>query len=162
EVYPLAGGEGLAEEVDDRDARDDLGVLEGEEESGPAPVCGRPVGDVVALEEDRPGGDLVLGAAEQGAGQGRLAGPVGAHERVDLAGVHHEIDATEDLGAVCGNMEVTDLEDRGAGHGRQCISTTAIVVISPDRKSTRLNSSHVKISYAVFCLKKKKKTEGSI
>src|SRR5690606_40896815 len=28
-----------------------------------------------------------------------------------------------------------------------------------DRKSTRLNSSHVKISYAVFCLKKKKKTK---
>src|SRR5690606_41224111 len=28
---------------------------------------------------------------------------------------------------------------------------------SKDRKSTRLNSSHVKISYAVFCLKKKKK-----
>src|SRR2546428_9752314 len=29
---------------------------------------------------------------------------------------------------------------------------------SPDRKSTRLNSSHDQISYAVFCLKKKKKT----
>src|SRR5690554_7209043 len=29
----------------------------------------------------------------------------------------------------------------------------------PDRKSTRLNSSHVRISYAVFCLKKKKKTK---
>src|SRR6266403_4960763 len=28
-----------------------------------------------------------------------------------------------------------------------------------DRKSTRLNSSHVEISYAVFCLKKKKKDE---
>src|SRR5437870_9205908 len=28
-----------------------------------------------------------------------------------------------------------------------------------DRKSTRLNSSHVAISYAVFCLKKKKKQE---
>ena len=28
-----------------------------------------------------------------------------------------------------------------------------------DRKSTRLNSSHVSISYAVFCLKKKKNTE---
>src|SRR3712207_6879168 len=27
----------------------------------------------------------------------------------------------------------------------------------PDRKSTRLNSSHANISYAVFCLKKKKK-----
>src|SRR5690606_40233911 len=30
-------------------------------------------------------------------------------------------------------------------------------VILEDRKSTRLNSSHVKISYAVFCLKKKKR-----
>src|SRR5690606_39869458 len=30
-----------------------------------------------------------------------------------------------------------------------------------DRKSTRLNSSHVKISYAVFCLKKKKKHQKS-
>src|SRR2546427_5799787 len=29
----------------------------------------------------------------------------------------------------------------------------------PDRKSTRLNSSHSQISYAVFCLKKKKKTK---
>src|SRR5690606_41982483 len=31
-----------------------------------------------------------------------------------------------------------------------------------DRKSTRLNSSHVKISYAVFCLKKKKSTAHEI
>src|SRR5437667_4472109 len=30
-----------------------------------------------------------------------------------------------------------------------------------DRKSTRLNSSHITISYAVFCLKKKKKTKKS-
>src|SRR2546430_5671873 len=30
-----------------------------------------------------------------------------------------------------------------------------------DRKSTRLNSSHSQISYAVFCLKKKKKTNKS-
>src|SRR5690606_8243309 len=30
------------------------------------------------------------------------------------------------------------------------------VLVEADRKSTRLNSSHVKISYAVFCLKKKK------
>src|SRR5690606_40227010 len=29
--------------------------------------------------------------------------------------------------------------------------------VTQDRKSTRLNSSHVKISYAVFCLKKKKR-----
>src|SRR2546430_13685758 len=31
-----------------------------------------------------------------------------------------------------------------------------------DRKSTRLNSSHSQISYAVFCLKKKKKTTRSL
>src|SRR5947209_16267011 len=31
--------------------------------------------------------------------------------------------------------------------------------IEPDRKSTRLNSSHANISYAVFCLKKKKDYE---
>src|SRR3989442_6939886 len=34
----------------------------------------------------------------------------------------------------------------------------AVVNGIEDRKSTRLNSSHVRISYAVFCLKKKKKT----
>src|SRR5947207_11385291 len=34
-----------------------------------------------------------------------------------------------------------------------------IWTLSPDRKSTRLNSSHTVISYAVFCLKKKKKTK---
>src|SRR3712207_7933527 len=33
-----------------------------------------------------------------------------------------------------------------------------IMGVYPDRKSTRLNSSHANISYAVFCLKKKKKT----
>src|SRR3712207_8998288 len=32
----------------------------------------------------------------------------------------------------------------------------------PDRKSTRLNSSHANISYAVFCLKKKKKNHTQI
>src|SRR5204863_1645348 len=31
-----------------------------------------------------------------------------------------------------------------------------------DRKSTRLNSSHVEISYAVFCLKKKKKNKTNM
>src|SRR5690348_17796420 len=38
---------------------------------------------------------------------------------------------------------------RGARHGE-------------DRKSTRLNSSHPSISYAVFCLKKKKKTNKQL
>src|SRR5256885_12037308 len=33
-----------------------------------------------------------------------------------------------------------------------------VVILGKDRKSTRLNSSHLVISYAVFCLKKKKYT----
>src|SRR5947209_19042599 len=41
------------------------------------------------------------------------------------------------------------LGERGAGR----------VLLKPDRKSTRLNSSHANISYAVFCLKKKKNTQ---
>src|SRR5690606_42087393 len=36
------------------------------------------------------------------------------------------------------------------------LETLVDAVVPEDRKSTRLNSSHVKISYAVFCLKKKK------
>src|SRR5258708_11724087 len=36
----------------------------------------------------------------------------------------------------------------------------SMATISPDRKSTRLNSSHQIISYAVFCLKKKKNQFG--
>src|SRR2546430_5928508 len=47
----------------------------------------------------------------------------------------------------------------------RCITPDTVVICAgrilvqqnPDRKSTRLNSSHSQISYAVFCLKKKKK-----
>src|SRR3989442_9121964 len=42
---------------------------------------------------------------------------------------------------------------RAEGRRAQTLSTDL------DRKSTRLNSSHVRISYAVFCLKKKKKKQ---
>src|SRR3989442_4144162 len=49
---------------------------------------------------------------------------------------------------------------RRAGQDDTCWDRRAKVPlqrITEDRKSTRLNSSHVRISYAVFCLKKKKK-----
>src|SRR5688572_30998356 len=39
------------------------------------------------------------------------------------------------------------------------IKLSPVVLAGGDRKSTRLNSSHSQISYAVFCLKKKKKTK---
>src|SRR5438874_8157374 len=51
------------------------------------------------------------------------------------------------------------IDDRkGKGHAASdIVARVAPKLFSvPDRKSTRLNSSHVEISYAVFCLKKKK------
>src|SRR5438034_2416764 len=45
---------------------------------------------------------------------------------------------------------------RGAAHA---LLQLALDLEERDRKSTRLNSSHTVISYAVFCLKKKKKTK---
>src|SRR5436309_10325503 len=40
--------------------------------------------------------------------------------------------------------------------GRPCAHSCDSSAVRRDRKSTRLNSSHVKISYAVLCLKKKR------
>src|SRR2546428_3381197 len=46
----------------------------------------------------------------------------------------------------------------GAGACAVTVGATSVVKLQrEDRKSTRLNSSHDQISYAVFCLKKKKK-----
>src|SRR5438132_3496116 len=53
------------------------------------------------------------------------------------------------------------LEGRLDAEGGVTLRTALQAVVGPrlDRKSTRLNSSHTVISYAVFCLKKKKNTE---
>src|SRR5437667_7245770 len=58
--------------------------------------------------------------------------------------------ATRSLEEVCDELRDSQL----AG-----ISAVLDVANRRDRKSTRLNSSHITISYAVFCLKKKKKKE---
>ena len=44
----------------------------------------------------------------------------------------------------------------GQAHVKKAIISTHTINLQEDRKSTRLNSSHALISYAVFCLKKKK------
>src|SRR5690606_39928195 len=53
------------------------------------------------------------------------------------------------------SSHVSEGDLQRAGRSRWCRSRRG------DRKSTRLNSSHVKISYAVFCLKKKKTSTTS-
>src|SRR3712207_8817924 len=60
------------------------------------------------------------------------------------------------LGAICEHLEAVS-----AGHLRNLLINIpprhmkSLAVSVLDRKSTRLNSSHAHISYAVFCLKKK-------
>src|SRR5207249_5549534 len=57
---------------------------------------------------------------------------------IPTAGIHHALQAI--------------------AHGRHVVMVNVEADALADRKSTRLNSSHVSISYAVFCLKKKKTT----
>src|SRR5258707_15366419 len=56
-----------------------------------------------------------------------------------------------------GQQRVIDVLKNSAAMPFQELLKAATVGASTDRKSTRLNSSHANISYAVFCLKKKKK-----
>src|SRR5437660_9142050 len=65
------------------------------------------------------------------------------------AGDHH----LEGLELVLGGGQ---LGGRGRARGRLDVGADLLRGRRQDRKSTRLNSSHVAISYAVFCLKKKK------
>src|SRR5947199_1305079 len=53
--------------------------------------------------------------------------------------------------SICGGQTAEGVFAIGVGQGRTLADANG------DRKSTRLNSSHLGISYAVFCLKKKKK-----
>src|SRR5687768_17920623 len=58
---------------------------------------------------------------------------------------------------VCAFVSLGESTGRDTGHSMPIAGS--FHKIPEDRKSTRLNSSHGYISYAVFCLKKKKKTK---
>src|SRR5690606_41345622 len=72
--------------------------------------------------------------------------PVACHEAVALTKRRGPREAAGFVNAVC----------RTVLRRHQADEWPWPSVAEEDRKSTRLNSSHVKISYAVFCLKKKK------
>src|SRR3989442_6402291 len=105
---------------------------------------------------------VVVGAAAEFVARG-LAGQVHGlhfarfHQLLDVAvhrgqpdGRHLALRCAEDLGRKQGASSLFhDRAYRAALTGR---------AFHRDRKSTRLNSSHVRISYAVFCLKKKKQS----
>src|SRR3712207_7445541 len=76
-----------------------------------------------------------------------------------------ELPEAEDL--VLDDRVVDDVVDRPPAEGQDALERPlgqdvlgpVVVVSREDRKSTRLNSSHANISYAVFCLKKKHITD---
>src|SRR2546426_8749642 len=65
-----------------------------------------------------------------------------------------------------GGLRRGDERARARGRGRRAQVRLGVSRVpprlDPDRKSTRLNSSHLVISYAVFCLKKKKNTRRGL
>src|SRR3712207_8469358 len=73
----------------------------------------------------------------------------------DLGERHHPREPDE-LGAAVRVLREVDLLVGDVALVEQCLCHAAIA--ARDRKSTRLNSSHANISYAVFCLKKQKTT----
>src|SRR2546430_10258184 len=62
-------------------------------------------------------------------------------------------------GTIVAKLALTPGKLAVAASPAQAASGATVAV--PDRKSTRLNSSHSQISYAVFCLKKKRPLRGS-
>src|SRR5690554_7245329 len=63
---------------------------------------------------------------------------------------YRDIDFKRDKHGVPGTVRTIEYDPNRSAN-------IALIFYAEDRKSTRLNSSHVRISYAVFCLKKKKK-----
>src|SRR5207253_11188615 len=77
--------------------------------------------------------------------------------------------ASIDRGSICvmarsaeGTSNYRTLEDLNEALDSESFWRPHRSFLVKDRKSTRLNSSHVAISYAVFCLKKKKKKKNKI
>src|SRR5437773_9711381 len=80
--------------------------------------------------------------------------------RTDQARIGLAIDTTEprERRAALGEVIAASIEKavaEGARHAGAAVGRRAPTDADEDRKSTRLNSSHITISYAVFCLKKK-------
>src|SRR2546422_1884942 len=66
----------------------------------------------------------------------------------------HEHDTNQRQGSLAHPQQIIM---HGGGGSAYILSFPRLCSTGPDRKSTRLNSSHGYISYAVFCLKKKNK-----
>src|SRR3712207_8630404 len=76
-----------------------------------------------------------------------------------VEGAREEIARVQEMGGAVAAVESGYMKGRlvaSLAERRRRLENGDDVVVGVDRKSTRLNSSHANISYAVFCLKKKK------
>src|SRR3712207_7759581 len=91
----------------------------------------------------------------------REMGKVLAETRGDVQeGVDTAYYAATEGRRLFGHTVPSELRDKWAMSYRRPMGICGLITpFNLDRKSTRLNSSHANISYAVFCLKKKKKNE---
>src|SRR6266498_634128 len=111
------------------------------------------------------GGDQLLDERPDGgggAGAARLGGDVTSEEVLELEDAarrkHEFLRGDARYGRFVQAERVGDLAQHQRPHRDLAVlEKVPLPVDDRDRKSTRLNSSHVRISYAVFCLKKKKK-----
>src|SRR5205085_301935 len=128
----LVGG---AEEVHHRDPRDLHRVLEREEQAELRALVRLESGEGLALEADLAGRDDVRRPSHDDVRQRRLAAPVRAHDRVDLALPDDQIDPLQDLLALDLDAQPADLERRGSRlqrfsrrrHVRQSSTSTSSV-----------------------------------
>src|SRR5690606_22987905 len=119
-----------------------------------------PVGTAAAVGAQLLGASVVI-MADMNAERLENAAKFGC-ETIDVS----KEDPREGIARILGREEVDAGVDavgfEARGHGKDAGEAPATVLntlmdVTRDRKSTRLNSSHVKISYCVFCLKKKNK-----
>src|SRR5690242_21606386 len=87
--------------------------------------------------------------------------PLSLHDALPISQAGHHIVATA---RTVGGLEELDDKIRGLGGSATLVPLDikdfdGIARLALDRKSTRLNSSHMSISYAGFCLKKKRNNE---
>src|SRR5260221_2977322 len=121
---------------------DDLGIRCGLEDGA--------FGDQLPAQETRIGEIAVVRDRQAAAGQIGEHRLHVAHDRASGRGIAHMTDG------------VAALQLRDVALIAEYVADKADMALRGDRKSTRLNSSHTVISYAVFCLKKQSKDSHRI
>ena len=116
-------------------------MLEGQEDPGRGPVLGQQGEQVLTLEEDL-AGDVVGLAAGQHVGEGALARAVRPHDRVHLARLELEGDASEDLVVADLGVEVLDREHQPTLPSR--LTLRSLCASTANSMGSSLNTSRQK------------------